>query len=452
MIWKLLPTRSAPLRLRGLWTLLAVACAAAAAAGCQESLPLQTSGVSWLCVSNADCGADRVCDFTRPPFAGAQSIGTCQTTGQSPDAQQPDSTSPDTVGPDTVGPDTVGPDTVGPDTVDPDAVTPDADAVDAAETVDHEDHKLYRGTESTTGYVKVDGVRYPLLAIVPFNNAQFGDAIALRYDCRPSLVELQVFLTSAWPDGKPTGRVRVVMEDGTTFETTGATVSSGPTTYSGLGTATQAGAPGNTREFEFTASREHTQGTTLYFSDDTPVPLAANEVLVQGYFVDDTFRAFQHVVAAHPEVDTVVFGCWLGIGGGQVQIMGTNLRQRGFKTRMRAGSHVSSGWLFIAGQERTLDPGVELLAEGAANKAGAAIFETTPWVDSTFGTTITTAQFPCPSHNVHTGTVGYFGKMLGEPQGTDFYCWTLADEFNNRVTLSDLAPYGVFTSSGASSR
>ncbi|MEZ4267618.1 MAG: hypothetical protein R3F39_14665 [Myxococcota bacterium] len=392
-------------------------------AACQETLPIHTSGVLWRCASNADCNASTFC--------GPQNI-CLPKSAVIVQPELPDVPAPDVAVPDT-SPDS-GPDMVAPDT------TEDTETV----VVPHDDNP-YSTTDATTGFVSVDGVRHPILLIVPFGDQAGGYAIALRYDCNPDVIEMQVSLDAPWPGGKPTGAVRLVRWGGEAYETASATVSSDSEWNTGSGSAVQVGG-GATVAFEFRASRSKDTGVAMRFGDSGAASLAENEVLLDGKFTNEAFLAFQHLIAEHPKIDTVVFGCWFGLGGGSLQVIGNQLRQRGFNTRIRAGSYVSSGWLFIAGKERILDPGVTLLAEGKPNDPAAAIFETGPWVDLTFGNVVTNDKYPCPSHQVHEFELPYFRNMLGTTEGEAFYCWTLEDEFNNRVTAQDLEPFGVFTS------
>jgi hypothetical protein len=391
-----------------------------AAPACQESLPLHTSGVLWRCASNSDCNASTFC--------GPQNI--CIPNSAIvvlPDVSVPDVSITDTA-PDE-GPDADAPDALG-----------DAETI----VVLHDDNP-YGTTDATTGFVLIGDVPRAIYTIVPFFLDGTGDAIALRYACDPDIIEMQVFLDAAWPNGSPTGLVRIIREGGRSYEATGATVSAEAGWYAGSGTATEMGGDGATLPFEFRASRTKRDGVTMRFGADAPIKLADNEVLLDGAFTDEAYTHFEHLIAEHPKVNTVVFGCWMGLAGGNLQLIGKQLRQRDFNTRIMAGSRVASGWLFIAGKQRVLDPGVTLLAEGAANDPAAAIFETGPWVDVTFGNVVTNATYACPSHQVHDFQLPYFKTMLGDAEGEAFYCWTLKDEFNNRVTEADLEPYGVFT-------
>ncbi len=137
--------------------------------------------------------------------------------------------------------------------------------------------------------------------------------------------------------------------------------------------------------------------------------LDGDNAFLNGELGSGTYRQLEYLLAAHPEVETIVFENVPGSVNDDVNVYsGRLIRKAGLKTVVSADGIIASGGvgLFCAGVERTIEPGARIGVHA--------------W--SIPGEEVDPAALP-RNHHAHRSQLTYFREMLD--QGEEFYFFTL---------------------------
>jgi|FLOH01.1.fsa_nt_gi hypothetical protein len=159
-----------------------------------------------------------------------------------------------------------------------------------------------------------------------------------------------------------------------------------------------------------------------------------NLAFLNGELGSGTYLQVEYLIAAHPEIDTLVFENVPGSLNDDINVYtGRLIREAGFHTTVASNGLIASGGvaLFCAGVTRTLEPGARVGVHA--------------W--SIPGQDIDPAILP-PNHHAHRAQLQYFREMLD--LGEEFYFFTLhAAPFANVLWMTDaqIAKYGLASAS-----
>lgn len=164
-------------------------------------------------------------------------------------------------------------------------------------------------------------------------------------------------------------------------------------------------------------------------SDGTQMVVRGDQLILSGTITSRTPANFARVLAANPQVRTVVETQIDGsIDGAATIEMGYRLRALGLGTHLRADSVVDSGGvdLFLAGRRRTMDRGASLGVHSWRNGYREG------------------SSYPrhAPEHQM---TRRYVADMLGSDA---FYWFTLGaapSDYIHEITAAEIARFGLLT-------
>lgn len=288
------------------------------------------------------------------------------------------------------------------DSTDPStSVTPsepesDGDPIEPTDAID--DSIL---SETRTGSISIDGVE------TTFDGSEidFGFEFGTEFD-EPTPVVIGYFGTEATEglvivpfdanDESPTGQLLYVA-DGTTLRTNDATfdqdsddvISASGTFENGARFETSIGLGTGTSTFE----------------------LDGNRAIVRGDLGSTAYEQVQHLIEAHPEVDTLVLQDVPGSVNDEINVQtGRLVRAAGYSTIVPSNGMAASGGvdLFAAGVVRIAEPGAQLGIHS--------------WCCTPDGTSPADLPVDDPQHDEQ---LAYYTLMLGEEDGPEFYFLTL---------------------------
>jgi len=272
--------------------------------------------------------------------------------------------------------------------------------------------------DSPGGFVRFGPHYFPFSSFV--YEARDGNASAGALSLIARLGTSDNYLMVQLLDGRPTNDVQLVFEKSILavkdirFESTGR---ESVRIYGRLAT----GVP-------LRATLKSSAGTSTF-------RLNNNFAYLSGELGSGTYSQVEYLIAAHPEIDTLVFENVPGSLNDDINVYtGRLIREAGFHTIVAANGLIASGGvaLFCAGVKRTLEPGARVGVHA--------------W--SIPGQEINPALLP-PNHHAHRAQLQYFREMLD--LGEEFYFFTLhAAPFKSVLWMTDaqIAEFGLASTSG----
>lgn len=164
-------------------------------------------------------------------------------------------------------------------------------------------------------------------------------------------------------------------------------------------------------------------------ADRTDFSVVDGRMFMSGDINSQALVEFNQVIAAHPDVDTLVLMDMPGsLNDEAMQALGYRVRSLGLNTHLTDSSAIYSGAvdLFLAGVERTIDPGATVGVHSWGDGENDA------------------ADFPRTSSE-HDAYIDYFSHMGIDP---DFYWFTVdAAPFDgmHEMTRAEIAQFGLAT-------